>query len=114
MCVNRQNELPKILNSQHRLEECFKAFSSNTVEKLLFLLCEKCPYSEFFWSVFSRIRTEYGETRSISPYSVQMRGNKDQKKSEYGHFSRSVIVKNENIKATSVAVVIQFFTTDVY
>ena len=22
-------------------------------------LYEKCPYSEFFWSVFSRIRTEY-------------------------------------------------------
>ena len=34
----------------------------------------------FFWSVFSRIRTEYGETRSISPYSVRMRENKDQKK----------------------------------
>ena len=29
-------------------------------------LCEKCPYLEPFWSVFSRIRTEYGETRSIS------------------------------------------------
>ena len=28
-------------------------------------LCEKCPYSEFFWSVFSRIRTEYGEIRSM-------------------------------------------------
>ena len=25
------------------------------------------------------------------PYSVQMRENKDQKNSEYGHFSRSVI-----------------------
>ena len=23
-------------------------------------LCKKCPYSEFFWSVFSYIRTEYG------------------------------------------------------
>ena len=34
----------------------------------------------FFWSVFSRIRTEYGEIRSISPYSVPMRQNTDQKK----------------------------------
>ena len=34
----------------------------------------------FFWSVFSRIRTEYGEIRSISPYSVRMRENTDQKK----------------------------------
>ena len=34
----------------------------------------------FFWSVFSHIRTEYGEIRSIPLYSVQMRGNMDQKK----------------------------------
>ena len=40
-----------------------------------------------FWSVFSRIRTEYGEKRSISPFSVQMRENTDQKTPEYGHFS---------------------------
>ena len=26
-----------------------------------FALREKCLYSELFWSVFSRIRTEYGE-----------------------------------------------------
>ena len=25
---------------------------------------EKCPYSGLFWSVFSRIRTEYGEIPS--------------------------------------------------
>ena len=36
-------------------------------------LREKCPYSEFSWSVFPRIRTEHGEIRSISPYSVRMR-----------------------------------------
>ena len=32
-----------------------------------------CPYSELFWSVFSRIRTEYGEMRSMFRYSVRMR-----------------------------------------
>ena len=48
----------------------------------------KCPNSEFFWSVFSRIRTEYGEIR-ISPYSVRLRENADLSNSEYGHFSRS-------------------------
>ena len=26
---------------------------------------EKCPHSEFFWSMFSCIGTEYGETESI-------------------------------------------------
>ena len=52
-------------------------------------LHEKCPYSELFWSAFSRIRTEYGEIRSISLYSVRMRENADQNSSEYGHFLRS-------------------------
>ena len=54
-------------------------------------LRKKCPYSELFWSVFSRIRTEYGEIIRVSPYSVGMRENADQSKSEYGQFSHSVI-----------------------
>ena len=41
-------------------------------------------------SAFSRIRTEYGEIRSISPYSVRMRENADQNNSEYGYFLRYV------------------------
>ena len=32
----------------------------------------------FFWSVFSPIWTEYGDLRSKSPYSVQIRENTDQ------------------------------------
>ena len=44
-------------------------------------LRETCPYSEFFWSVFSRIWTEYGEI------------NTDQKNSEHGHFSGSAILR---------------------
>ena len=36
-------------------------------------LYEKCSYSEFFWSVFSRICIEYREILHISPYSVRMR-----------------------------------------
>ena len=32
-----------------------------------------------FWSVFSRIRAEYGEILRISPYSVRLRENTDQK-----------------------------------
>ena len=53
-------------------------------------LGEKGPYSEFFWSVYSSIWTEYGKILRISPYSVGMWENMDQKNSEYGHFSRSV------------------------
>ena len=40
-------------------------------------LHEKCPYLEFFCSVFSGIWTEY---------SVRIRENMDQKNYEYGHF----------------------------
>ena len=50
----------------------------------------KYLYLEFFWFVFSRIRTEYGEIIRISPYSVRLRENTGQTNSEYGHFSRSV------------------------
>ena len=42
-----------------------------------------------FWSVFSSIRTEYGEILRISPYSVGMQENMDQKNSQYGQFLRS-------------------------
>ena len=57
---------------------------------MLLSLREKCPYSELFWSVFSRIWTGYGEILRISPYSVRMRENANQNKSEYRHFLRSV------------------------
>ena len=49
-------------------------------------LLEKCPYFELFWSAFSRIRTAYGEKRSIFPYSGQTRENKDQNNSDNRHF----------------------------
>ena len=49
----------------------------------------KCSYLVLFWSAFSRIRTYYGEMRSIYPHSVRMQENADQNKSEYGHFLRS-------------------------
>ena len=81
-------------------------------------LRKKCPYSELFWSAFSRIRTEYGEilwdirislysvrmrkmrtritpntdTFYLSPYSVRMPENANKNNSKYGHFLRSEII----------------------
>ena len=52
-------------------------------------LRENCPYSELFRSVFSRIRTEHGDIRIISSYSVRMRKSMDQNNSEYRHFLHS-------------------------
>ena len=62
----------------------YQKWSVSHHKMLLSKVHEKCPYSEFFWPVSSRMR-------SISPYSVQMRKNMNQKNSEYGHFSRYVI-----------------------
>ena len=47
-----------------------------------------------FWSLFSHIRTQYGDLLRKSPYSVWMRENTDQKNSEYGHFLRSARLVN--------------------
>ena len=53
-------------------------------------LRKKCPYLELFWSIFSRVWTDYWEVRSISPYSVEMWRDTDQNNSKYGHFLLSV------------------------
>ena len=42
-------------------------------------LRENVQIQRYFWSAFSRIRTEYGEIHRISLYSVRMRENTDQK-----------------------------------
>ena len=52
-------------------------------------LRKRCPYLEFFWSVFSRIR--------VSPYSFGMWENQDQKNSEYEHFLRNLNVHENTV-----------------
>ena len=64
-------------------------------------LREKCPYSELFWSVFSRIRPKYGEILRIYLYSARMRENADQNNFEYEHFLRSYIECQMKIKFRS-------------
>ena len=80
---NRHKTLLKKLLPQNSESIFFLDFQSSGS------LREKCPYLEFFLSVFSRIWTEYGEIFRISPYSVRIRENVEQKNSEYGPFSRS-------------------------
>ena len=55
-----------------------------------FALRKKCPYSDLLWSVFSHIRTKYGQILRISPYSIRMRKNTNQNHFKYGRFLRSV------------------------
>ena len=62
------------------MQDC-KNYARNENSRIfVYALREKCPNTEFFWSVFFRIWTEYGDLRSESPYSVRIWGNTDQKK----------------------------------
>ena len=64
--------------------DCLKFVHVHAFVQLLLTLCKNDPFLELFWSAFSRIRTEYGEIRSISQYSVPMRENMDQNNSRIG------------------------------
>ena len=68
---------------------CFK--STPDVLKCILHCVKRVQIRSFFWSVFSRVQTEYGEILCISPYSVRMRENTDQKKLFIGHISRSIV-----------------------
>ena len=56
-------------------------------------VCKKYFYLQFFWSVFSGIRIQYGYLLCKSPYSVTMRENTDQKNFEYVNFLNSDEIK---------------------
>ena len=53
--------------------------SRTKISEITLLPRKKCPYSEFFRSIFSCIWKEYGEILRISPYSVRMWENTNQK-----------------------------------
>ena len=79
-----------------------------------FTLREKCPNTEFFWSVFSHIRT-------ISPYSVRKRENTDQKKLHiwtlfmqcqrvsYSNFSSDLLVNVTDSNYYGIVIVSLFY-----
>ena len=75
------------------LHPAIRRILSNLFILWRYILRKMCPYSEFLWSVFSCIRTEYG--------AVQMREDRDQKNSEYGYFSRSDIKGKADHSAVS-------------
>ena len=62
---------------------------------------KKSPYSELFWSAFSRMRLNT-ERYSVSPYSVRIRAYADQNNFEYEHFLRSVCFNGFSGKALNL------------
>ena len=81
------------MNTRHRFNfyKTSSASFDKSMKAVTTTLREKCPYSEFFWSIFSHIWTNYGDLLCISLYSIRMGENADQKNSEYGPFLRSAI-----------------------
>ena len=61
----------------HKVAHWKSADDPEIVQSWIKALHEKCPYSEFFWSVICHIRTEYEEILCIFPHLVQMWENKD-------------------------------------
>ena len=79
-------------------------------------LRKKCLYLELLWSVFSRIRTEYGMIRSISPYSIRMREDTDQNNSEYGKMFRQyflLLLVHEILDHFELKILVNDVTTEI-
>ena len=85
----------RVNNSSSARHPWFFSFHILTLRK-------KCPYLEFFWPVFSHIRTEYGYLLWKCPYPTEMQENTDQKNSDYGHVLPSV--SSETIPNGSVKI----------
>ena len=76
--------------------------------------CEKPPYSEFFWSVFSHIWTEYGEMLHISPHSVRTWESTDQKNSELRRILRSGVFSTYPIGKLYLKIQLALFQEETY
>ena len=108
MCHNR-NLNNKLNWVKRALQIALKNISQHCVKRV--------QTRSFFWSVFSRIWTEYGEIRSISPYSVQMRENRDQKNFLFGHFLHSSNFKDFLQKDKSIDIhqkILQYLAIEIY
>ena len=64
--------VPRLQNTSRQAEAIYRTIKICKL-KLNLTLRDKCPYSDFFWSV---------SILCISPYSVQMLENTEQKNSE--------------------------------
>ena len=79
-------EITPYLDTFHALfmvTKCDKTGEFESSTRVLFTcILHKRSYVQirsYFWSVFSCIRTEYGEILHISPYSVRIKENTDLK-----------------------------------
>ena len=65
-------------------------------------LREKCLYSEFFWSVFPHIRTEYGKIRRIQSECGKIRSRKTPNTDTFHTIQALLLPKTISIKCIDV------------
>ena len=90
----------KLLNKLWNIKQQLlrQIHSSWNIETFWLSLQEKCPYSEIFCSVISRIWTKYGEILRISPYSVQIRENNGAEKLRIRTLSTQCVKLQRSVK----------------
>ena len=59
-----------VVSYYHRQVECSRVAFPKTEQKQHVSLGKKCPNSEFFWSVYLRIWTEYGDLQANFLFSL--------------------------------------------
>ena len=90
---------------------CFCHLALNQIKQWswIFHCVQSVKIRSFFWFVFSRIRTEYGEILRISPCSVRMRENTNLKKLRiWTHFTQSLVLLSQE-KRNIISTLICFF-----
>ena len=102
--MGQSREIKQKWKGPRKVDVCLSIIFSYYDQSLTLLI--KCPYSEFFWSVFSHIRTGH------APYSVWMRENTDQKNSEYGHFLRSAVSGKKNVELLKCWIVSLYYLSN--
>ena len=73
----KKRKYPKEPNKYREYQKLFGSYGNQNWTDAL---REKCLNMEFFWSVFSCIRTEYRNLQSKSAHPVQIQENTDHKK----------------------------------
>ena len=73
------------------------------------LLHKKCPYSEFFWSVFCRIQTQYGEMLSISIVFSANAGKHGTEKLRIRTLSRQCLASCQYLWSSFFATIVNSF-----
>ena len=87
--LKRQKHLRKCVHNANEYAMTFETILGHCLFIFDIITAWSAQIWSFFWSVFSRIRTEYGQTRSSLRIQSEYGKIRTRKNSVFGHFSRS-------------------------